>query len=334
MIFLQYSFHIKTSMDSTWCVPCNKYCFNYERHLRTTLHYKFTLCPKTGPASCNVCGIMCPNMMSHLETDDHSQACQRVKQKHDEDFIQKFKEKYIKSNAKTDTKKNRYFEKRAILFHLPAEPKQPRLVSHCACGSKVFDIQAHFASTKHITWLDSKKDCPELELEPIIQTVETVKKTKKKLKLNCECGRCYSFTPQTKKIHEATKVHQTFLTTGEVWYKKTDAEARRAYRQTEHGKAVDKAYVRDEEKQYSATYYMKNRERILTKKRVEYTELTDEEKEEKKATFRLMYQQNRVRVSELNKIRYDKLTEEQKQSAHLKRVARHAKLTPEQRTRG
>ncbi len=92
-------------MDSTWCIPCNKYCFNYERHLRTTLHYKFTLCPKTGPATCNVCGIMCPNMMSHLETDDHIQAFQRVKQKHEEDFIQKFKEKNIISNAKKNEKK-------------------------------------------------------------------------------------------------------------------------------------------------------------------------------------------------------------------------------------
>ena len=320
-------------MDSTWCIQCNKYCFNYERHLRTTLHYKFTLCPKTGPATCNVCGIMCPNMMSHLETDDHIQAFQRVKQKREEDIIQKFKEKNIISNAKKNEKKNHYFEKRAILLNLPAEPKQLRRVSHCACGSKVFNIQAHFASTKHITWLDGKKNCPELELEPIIQTVETVTKKKKKLNMNCECGRCYSFTPHTKKIHEATNIHQTYLTTGEKWYKKTNAEVRRAYRNTEHGKAVDNAYVRNEEKekQYAATYYIKHRERILTKRRGEYKELSPEEKEDKKATFKLMYQQNRDRISELNKIRYEKLTEEQKQSAHLKRVARHAKLTPEQR---
>jgi len=48
-------------------------------------------------------------MMSHLETDDHIQAFQRVKQKHEEDLSKNYKEKNNNIQCQENEKKNTLF---------------------------------------------------------------------------------------------------------------------------------------------------------------------------------------------------------------------------------
>jgi len=212
-------------MDYDLCIPCNKFVYDTKRHYKSMIHHKFTLRPKTGSTHCILCDMICPNIISHMQTDEHLAALKKMKDESDAAIISKFKYKmgyqcrYYQANRA-----------KMINFNLDQYQKKRTFIREkvkCQCGSLISrgNMPAHVNnSMKH------RRLCPETDV---------AKPKKKILRLTCECGKQYIFNKSSALAHPQTLVHLRYLETGETWERCKD------------------------KKTYNDQYYAKNRLKIL-----------------------------------------------------------------------
>ena len=198
------------------------------------IHHTFTLRPKTGSTHCILCDMICPNIISHMQTDEHLTALKNRKDDSEAEILSKFKYKmgyqgrYYQANRAKVISVNlvQYQRKRTFILEKV----------NCPCGSVISrgNMPAHVRnSMKH------RRLCSDV-----------TKPKKKILRLNCECGKQYIFNKSTALAHPQTLVHLRYLETGEKWERCKD------------------------KKTYNDQYYAKNRLKILEQIREKSFRLT------------------------------------------------------------
>jgi len=221
-------------MDYELCIPCNKFVYDTKRHYKSMIHHTFTLRPKTGSTHCILCDMICPNIISHMQTDEHLTALKNRKDDSEAEILSKFKYKmgyqgrYYQANRAKVISVNlvQYQRKRTFILEKV----------NCPCGSVISrgNMPAHVRnSMKH------RRLCSDV-----------TKPKKKILRLNCECGKQYIFNKSTALAHPQTLVHLRYLETGEKWERCKD------------------------KKTYNDQYYAKNRLKILEQIREKSFRLT------------------------------------------------------------